>query len=568
MWALMTSPFGIYFIVDDLDAQLRGEIEALDPDVAQQKAARNQKVVDALTAAVTTVVCGMFGEAAIKDRTPVDVSIVMDEFGSSPGFVRGLCAAQSDARTSLAKLFPFEARLKLIVVGTGTDVNKTSPGSLPASYATLRMPAAPPMLEALTASLNRFYSPAGAELLVKALNDHCQARYLIQNPRFAALLFKRITEYHKREGFDKTHYTYQSALLSLDAHLVQAARDYRNLNSMSDKGAAEVESIYALALALLFRDPGDITPLTIQQHALIARQGVLTDCAVWQPLAAALPSNYVCVLEGKSEDAAPMRLVAPKRGRFEMSMAQQLLFRMSYGFGVLEAAASLQRYEVVIAEYVSALLAAHKDRKLGELMQRLGLPTKSTYENSALQRRMEYDSVALVHNASWISPKIEGVAGKKDRNPTPYKSIRCLHDHYTSKRSALVIVNGAGAPYADVIVVVPRVAVILIQCKFYGDSTQLTNLPEEAASLKVESAALNKVAKLPDALNATAHAAYYFRVLATNKALNRADLGDFCCLNTSDATALAPLVTPIRMPAAPVGTAYTEVRVLRELAAR
>lgn len=78
-----------------------------------------------------------------------------------------------------------------------------------------------------------------------------------------------------------------------------------------------------------------------------------------------LLSNYLDFVEisGKKHESKDAKgncvtevLIAPRAGRYEMSLAQQLLFRMIYGYHVLETAASWQRYEVVIAEHSTTLL--------------------------------------------------------------------------------------------------------------------------------------------------------------------------------------------------------------------
>ncbi|CUG91482.1 Hypothetical protein, putative [Bodo saltans] len=104
--------------------------------------------------------------------------------------------------------------------------------------------------------------------------------------------------------------------------------------------------------------------------------------------------------------------------------------------------------------------------------------------------------------------------------------------------TAVVIVNGASAKYADVIVFIPCHAVILIQCKsFYSDESSFV-IEEEANKLNKEILALNKFARVP--------AGAYFRVLETKKKLNEdADLRGFYVLDTSSPTSLAPLFTPI-----------------------
>lgn len=110
---------------------------------------------------------------------------------------------------------------------------------------------------------------------------------------------------------------------------------------MAKKDHRGVEKCYALALALLFRPAGDGTTLRIEEHNLFTSAGVLTDDARWHCNSKPLLDGFVRV-QGHSyvDGKQTMTLIAPEGSRFQMSMAQQLLFRMAYGFGVLESAVS------------------------------------------------------------------------------------------------------------------------------------------------------------------------------------------------------------------------------------
>lgn len=102
--------------------------------------------------------------------------------------------------------------------------------------------------------------------------------------------------------------------------------------------------------------------------------------------------------------------------------------------------------------------------------------------------------------------------------------------------TAVVIVNAPKAPHADVVVVIPRVAVLLVQCKHLSEGT-----PLGGAALDAE---LSKLV-LPDALRAAAGLpadADAIRVLATTKAVG--DGRGFIVWHTGPAS-LAPLGTPI-----------------------
>ncbi|CUI14976.1 unnamed protein product, partial [Bodo saltans] len=137
------------------------------------------------------------------------------------------------------------------------------------------------------------------------------------------------------------------------------------VKAMSKKDQERFEDCYLLALSLLFRPAGDVTKLSGKEIALFTQAGVLTDDACWHYFDAAdMPEGCVRVGDIKYRDSNSREviLIASKVGRFRM--AQQPLFRMAYGFGVLESAVSWQRYRVVVAEYASIVLAGHKGRKL------------------------------------------------------------------------------------------------------------------------------------------------------------------------------------------------------------
>ncbi|CUG86315.1 Hypothetical protein, putative, partial [Bodo saltans] len=140
-----------------------------------------------------------------------------------------------------------------------------------------------------------------------------------------------------------------------------------------------------------------------------------------------------------------------------MSMAQHLLFRMSYGLHVLETAASWQRYEVVVAEYVSALVCGLQGRPLRDLVGRLGTLKSSAKKSSAtpvkkkapksikpnivvakaLDQKLRYDTVTTVHSMKQIEPRTS-------HNDIEALYEKCLsnEEHAAAQNSAaLVVVN-------------------------------------------------------------------------------------------------------------------------------
>ncbi|CUI12908.1 Hypothetical protein, putative [Bodo saltans] len=182
--------------------------------------------------------------------------------------------------------------------------------------------------------------------------------------------------------------------------------------------------------------------------------------------------------------------------------------RMCYGYDVLEAAASWQRYEVVIAEYVSALLSGLNGQRLRKLLEKLGMP--ADFQCASVDKTMTFGTVATVHSRSWINPKAryENESGEVKECAGTRKEVlkelldKCMpptRQEGAPVDTAVVIVNGSGAPYADIIVVIPGVAVVLVQCKYYGPDTELTAemIEHEADKLSAEFKALKTTARVP-----------------------------------------------------------------------
>ncbi|CUF02246.1 Hypothetical protein, putative, partial [Bodo saltans] len=132
-WALMTSDLGIYLTPDDFGAGELNHISATygqtPPAASQALQKRNDCVVDALFIAAQRVL-GVFLAASMPVKEPVSISLVLDEFGGESVLVRGLCAVKLETiHSKLSPLFGFAVNLKVIVVGTGTDMKTKGVGS-------------------------------------------------------------------------------------------------------------------------------------------------------------------------------------------------------------------------------------------------------------------------------------------------------------------------------------------------------------------------------------------------------------------------------------------------------
>ncbi|CUG89765.1 Hypothetical protein, putative, partial [Bodo saltans] len=391
----------------------------------------------------------------------------------------------------------------------------------------------------------------------------------------AACLFKRIVGFcgpPAKVGAFLLFNSKEAALVALDMLLVVSAQDYKLLNGMKKLDQKYVAHFYKVALELLLRDVHDVTELTPDEISLLTSKGVLEDCSSWVEHAYLGQNSQFVAISGQQHDVmvnglrVARVLAAPRTGRYKMSMAQQLLFRMSYGFHVLETAASWQRYEVQIAEHTTMLLSGFEGRPLHELLGRLGWPKRAKKSGAPSGKKtigkgnktqpksvtlpedrvLSFKTVTTIHSKGQIEPTTSREQFKK-----LYEKCVSNEENVAQMSNAVVIVNGSGAPYADVIVVIPKIAVILIQCKFYGDNSRI-KIREENEKLKPEIDALKTFAGVP--------AGAYFRVLATTKTLGEnADLLGFHLLDTSDPTSLAPLFTPIHEPNVPADEEYKVV---------
>ncbi|CUF63702.1 Hypothetical protein, putative [Bodo saltans] len=580
-YGTMTAELGICLTPIDFVDSLDLELLSVDD--------RNECVRSSVRRALTTILKGLFVDKydGLRGKDPVTISLMMDEFGNYPAFVRGLCAVQDDVRKCLGEIIPFDVKIKMVVIGTGTDIKSDGIGSMPDTYVALRMPRATPMATVMKTAFMRRYGHRAATL-VSALESHGQAQHLICNPRFAACLFRRMVHFcgpTKTLDDPALFVSEGDALSCLDMHLIVSARDYKLLGGMEALNKAAVARCYKVALELLLRDVHDTTKLTGEERAVLTSQGVLTDCSAWVPLSFLEDNLDFVAITGHEHDVKDEHgkvvakvLAAPRTGRYEMSMAQQLLFRMAYGYHVLETAVSWQRYEVMIAEQVTMLLSGLEGRPLRDLLGRLGTarsagavvpttkasPTTSNQNNeesvdvveeadaiptvidTALDTELDFDTVTTVH-----SPKrIESTTFCEE-----FAALCQACVPNGAKRTAVVIVNGTGAQYADVIVVIPGVAVILVQCKFSSNESRL-DMGAEAEKLRHEIDALNGFADVPSGA--------CFHVLATTKKPDEnVDLCGIYVLDTSSPTSLAPLFTPIPHRAVPAKKEYKIVRSMK-----
>ncbi|CUG86502.1 Hypothetical protein, putative, partial [Bodo saltans] len=157
-----------------------------------------------------------------------------------------------------------------------------------------------------------------------------------------------------------------------------------------------------------------------------------------------------------------------------------------YGLRELTDAPSWRRYEVIVAEYVTDLIRGLNTRTLGDLMLQFGI-----WSIEGLDQTICYKSVDVVYRE---------------------QPSACFDASSNSDR-AHVIIGAPGSPCGEVVVVLPCVAVISIECKYcVEDSAPPRSKIGMSKSSRMSS--LRKFVKVPGGER-------YFRVQATIKSGER-----------------------------------------------
>jgi hypothetical protein len=592
--AFLAAVNGIYLTARDIDTSQLKAVKNQPGD--EGKKARNDAVSTILVNAVERVLNAVFGEGFTAPTTgEMTLAVVMDEMGGERDFVRGACSMRSDIQVAIATLLGDDGRgrikVKLVVCGTGTDVLCASPGSLPDSFTVLAMPRNNDMLAVLLGSLQRLATGMTRSKLVKqchdllevALQDDPNLRQLAQNPRYAACLFDVIATHYSNPPFVNA----DSARLYVSNMLPYAAYAFKGLNGMLNASADEVQKVHRAALRLAFGGPHvQILDATISE--LISIKGILVDRAQWVRKAESgafhnPPDGYVQVVfsdplleQGDAEPEYRERLenngtyalFAPKSGRYFFSPAQQVLFRMGYGLSAMMRWSS-DEYEHSIAEFLWCALYGLQGKSLGDLLDLLHRP--SGQEQGPKPDWSSHRSQALAYSA--VTMCVTHTSESKfridaDTTANDLKDVKRL----VVNNEAVVIVNAPRASFADIVVVIPLVAVLLVQCKFYKDTTPLTK-----GMLVVE---MKKQMTMPKGLGALGNGLPVVHVLATSKAMSKrlvllpppkpkakgkwkkvtgpankkeAMPNGFLVWCTKGEDSLAPLCTPMPQPAGLVG---------------
>ncbi len=555
---VMSNKYGVYLTAQDFVGL------ALIP-AASRDATVRQMVLDAVARCLDEFIpAARRAELGAREGSMV-LTVAVDEMGQFGDFVRGLCACQDavrgDIRAMLGVKHDANLQIVLVVCGTGIDAQSTTPGSLATKYRLLTMELTSDTADLLIDHAKQLSSNHGisfgcgspatsameetAKLMTAALRADTLAMRLAQNPRYAALLYGAMVATHF------VLHNKEQARMHVRRLLPVAAYQYKLLNGMSEDSAAEVAYFFNRAARLIFGGP-HISCEGPADMVLSTVKGVVVDRARWVECSRAqrLKDEETHVILLASDPANPtFSLVCPVGGRFEMSPAQQLLFRMQYGFAEMPVG-TWEGFEDAVADYLTVALVGCRGRTLGDLLRsinRHSMFVEAMKDSALLSRRLVYDGVAELRTPS----KHNAVTIGKETTAGDLRDVKELAD----KRTAVVIVNAPLASYADVIAVIPNVAVLVVQCKFYQDNTALSKdlIIGELAKMDATVAASTSLLEI-----AGLCATDIVPVMATTKPCWEKDT--FVLWRPRE-NGLAPLATPV--PLAPVSRSAAQRVVTR-----
>ena len=440
--ALLGRPsFGVYLTVSDFETWA----ETVEPN-DQRNAAAVANLVNAIQKAVGDACLGWMRE----DREQSLIIVAVDEVGTSPVLLRALCAISSTISATICSKLqipsPSKTSFRLIVAGTGSDTLSAEPGSLPETYKLLKIPPGRVLWDKKLEQL-RDSSHGGVRYLADALSKSTFAGDLGQNPRMTMLLCaaaqrlgEAIPDLRSADA-EVTRRETDVGRSHLATLFTAAARQFKELNGVQSVNTAEALEFQMIALQAYFGGPVSET----DRRFLCGRLGILTDEGRW----------------------VRNQLVVPTSGRFGMSATQMALFRLQYGAIVMPSDA-WETFELAAAAFAQLALIGCRSRTVGALLKILGAPPEII---SAKELASVTSTPGLSFNAvsSFTSP-IQ-LFDRKGREKPLYVDVMQL---VNQSSDAFVILNAPCAPFADIIVLVPRAFVLLIQCKFFSPSTAFT----------------------------------------------------------------------------------------------
>ena len=467
LWPLANGAIGLYLTAKDFES------------VNWSEEAQSKNHADARNAAVLEVIaefiCKVLGKKGLQtlslaDKDPVELVVAFDEMGVYPTFVRGLCSVFQEQQHIISAVEAKSAsrlqdvRFRFAAAGTGCGADSIPPGSMSNTFCLVALRTNASTTERISDYLKKYP-------LMKWAFDRCNiAHELASNPRVGAAICNQI----EMCPLGSVPTSRRSALAMLVAVLRGACGKYRELNGMKGCPQSAIANLRATALTAIFTKT---TELNTAIKDCIVNRGVLTDTATWCKKSEPVGPGLRVLLE------SGLMMQVCQTPRFRMSAAQAWLFRCSFGFDVVSPN-TWESLEGTVAHYFEIALIGCRGRTtttrdvapqsektsgatLSTLLEHIG--NAATHADAAeyLGLPLNYCGVAT----AFASSKLEHVpAGKSSAKADEVK----LHlKRFVDANTAVVLVNADNASFADVIVLIPKTAVILVQCKFTAESASI-----------------------------------------------------------------------------------------------
>jgi hypothetical protein len=435
---------------------------------------RNEKLIANLAAAMKSVFGDKgpcFLDTLRKTTERIALGIVVDEAGDHPNVVRALCGVVDGVGRRLA--LPANVTVRVAVAGTGIGCGSVPPGSHPNTYTLHHVTTGKGVWNALVQA---------GHPLAALIEQHARGCLVIQNPRFARLLYTEISQ--ATAVSHDLPFGARAALV--ESCLIQAAIKFKGLNGLQELAGKLLLRVVGAAVAAIqsHNTPPSTAPVMNNSTDVVHRDiamyirkyGMVVDSASWSGTVGADMDVWGQFSESDANGAITwVYLVSPKvGGRYTLSMSQSAIFLLLLGLVPARSELSGEALESAVATLFPLLISAFRERTVGEMLSVFG----SNWEDKDTKKVQEVTSLDV------RSVRYNGAGqGVLDEIDTPASSGPTPSDVKLSNAMdpsrACVFVNGPKYPFADVVVAIPNAALILVQCKDYAKDLTDTLILEE-----------------------------------------------------------------------------------------
>ena len=416
--------------------------------------------------------------------TTTRVVIILDEMGTNPQLARGICATHAAIADEIRAYLMVEGTpVNLVCVGTGVEGPDMAPGSEPSQYVLHRITTGDlwqhwPEEDGKDGELRKVMAESGAWSML--------ATAMVENARAAALFKAHV---HRNLHLCATR---SSCLAYLRSAVLETAFEYKSRNAANTLTSA---SAILEALQYPFHRLTSLAP----EHLLLARQyGVLTDLATFQSHSDKAYKPVKFFVDGavrylekqetgclsktdyvEKPTALVLSIPAQAWSRYEMSAAQLALCRI--GYGVSPRAPTCDGFEGSVVDFVLFALLAGPPPPASRLLyddssdlhpafvlldQLYKGETVRPPHVTVYQSHVKIEPIHVPSPASNSQGSCDTISDA-DADCALKDVLDCVKKDLSDKH-AVILLNAPTASYADVMVLLPRGRLLLLQCKYYS----------------------------------------------------------------------------------------------------